>query len=123
MVSSIKMSRNRLVNSNFLTGRRCSANLSETSAHFTDIKFATFTARNAVNDVGGGACKIVPKNEIGFRSGNGCGRVEERTRVTTSTRARKGTGAGRFCLRVLRTKLSRMFLLHLKEMRVISENG
>ena len=41
------------------------------------IKFATFTARNAVNDVGGGGCKIAPNNEIGLRSGNGCGRVEE----------------------------------------------
>ena len=28
-------------------------------AHFPDVKFATFNARNAVNDVGGGACKIV----------------------------------------------------------------
>ena len=34
---------------------------------FTYVKFVTFTARNAVNDVGGGACKIVPNNEIGFR--------------------------------------------------------
>ena len=33
------------------------------------------------------------------------------------------TGAGRFCLRALRTKLSRIFLLRLKEMRVIGENG
>ena len=40
---------------------------------------------------GAGACKIVPNNEIGFRSENRCGRVEERTRVTTSTRTRKGT--------------------------------
>ena len=55
-------------------------------ARFTDVKFATFNARNAENDVGGGACKIVPNNEIGFRPGNRCGRVEERTRVTTSTR-------------------------------------
>ena len=61
------------------------------SAGFTDVKFATFNARNAVNDLGGGACKIVPNNEIAFRSGNRCARVEERTRVTTSTRARKGT--------------------------------
>ena len=65
----------------FLTERRCSTNLSHT----------TINARNAVNDVGGGGYKIVPNNEIGFRSGNRCGRVEERTRVTTSTRARKGT--------------------------------
>ena len=65
--------------------------LSALAARFTDVKFATFNARNAVNDVGGGACKIVPINEIGFMSGNRCGRVEERTRVTTSTRARKGT--------------------------------
>ena len=57
-----------------------------TSARFTDVKFTIFNARNAVKDVGGGACKIVPNSEIGFRSGNGCGRVEERTRVTTSTR-------------------------------------
>ena len=61
------------------------------SARFTDVKFATFPVRNAVNDVEGGACKIVPNNEVGFRSRNGCGRVEERTLVTTSTRARKGT--------------------------------
>ena len=60
-------------------------------ACFTDVKFATFTVINAVNDVEGGACKIVENNEVGFRSGNGCGRVEERTRVTTSARARKGT--------------------------------
>ena len=62
-----------------------------TSARFFDVKFTIFNARNAVNDVGGGGCKIVPNSEIGFRSGNGCGRVEERTCVTTSTRARKGT--------------------------------
>ena len=51
------------------------------------------TVRNAVkHDVGGGACKIVPNNKIGFRYRNRFGRVEERTRVTTSTRAaRKGT--------------------------------
>ena len=48
-------------------------------------------ARNAVNDVEGGACKIMLNNGIGFRSGNRYGRVEEGTRVTTKTRARKGT--------------------------------
>ena len=61
------------------------------SARFTDVKFAIFTARNAVNDVGGGACKIVPNNEIEFRSRNGCVRVEEWAHVTTSTKAIKGT--------------------------------
>ena len=60
-------------------------------ARFTAVKFTAFTARNAVNDVGGGGCKIVPNSEIGFRSENRCARVEERTRVTTSTRARKVT--------------------------------
>ena len=55
---------------------------------FHRCKVSTFIARNVVNDVGGGICKIVPNNEIGFRSGNRCGRVEERTRVTTSTRAK-----------------------------------
>ena len=34
------------------------------SARFTDVKFTTFTAKNAVNDVGGGACKIVPNNYV-----------------------------------------------------------
>ena len=72
----------------FLTERRCSANLLDFRFH---VKFATFNARNAVNDVGGGACKIVPNNEIGFRSLNRCAGVEERTHVITSTRARKGT--------------------------------
>ena len=67
------MSRNRLVKSY------------GTKEVNTIVPYVT-TARNAVNDVGGGASKIVPNNEIGFRSGNRCGRVEERTRVTTSKR-------------------------------------
>ena len=92
MVSIIKMSRNRLVNIivPYVT-KVFSKSVRYKSARFTDVKFTTFNAINAVNDVGGGACKIVPNNEIGFRSGNRCGRVEERTRITTSTRARKGT--------------------------------
>ena len=53
----------------FLTERRCSANLSDRRRPISPmyIKFATFTARNAVNDVGGGGCKIVPNNKIGFK--------------------------------------------------------
>ena len=46
---------------------------------------------NIMMMVGGGTIKIVPNNEIGFISGNRCVRVEEQTRVTTSTRARKST--------------------------------
>ena len=69
----------------------CTLHTINLNPSFTDVKFATFNARNAVNYVGGGACKIVPNNEIGVRSGNRCGRVEECTHVTTSTRARKGT--------------------------------
>ena len=92
VVSSIKMSRSRLVNIIVPYGTKVfSKSVRSTSARFTDVKFATFNARNAVNDVEGGACKFVPNNEIGFRSGNRCGRVEERTRVTKSTRARKAT--------------------------------
>ena len=34
------------------------------SDHFADVTFATFTTRNAVNDVEGGACKIVPNNTV-----------------------------------------------------------
>ena len=99
MGMGIKVSRNRLVNIIVPYGTKVfSKPVRWTSARFTDVKFATFTARNAVNDVGGGACKIVPNNEIGFRSGNRCGIVEERTRVTTSTRARKGT---RWCRWIL----------------------
>ena len=41
-----------------------SKSVRQTSARFTDVKFATFTARNAVNDVGGSACKIVPKTKL-----------------------------------------------------------
>ena len=46
----------------------CSANLSDRRrpVRFTDVKFATLNARNAVIHVGGGACKIVPNNEIGL---------------------------------------------------------
>ena len=44
------------------------------SACFVNVISATFTARISANDFGGGACKIVPNNEIGFRSKNGCGR-------------------------------------------------
>ena len=63
----------------------------------------------------------MPNNEIGFRSGNRCGRVEERIRVTTSREQEKiPNGAGRFCLRALCTKLSRIFLLRLKEIRGLS---
>ena len=34
------------------------------SARSTDVKFPTVTARNAVNDVGGGACEIVPITKL-----------------------------------------------------------
>ena len=92
VVSSIKMSRNRLVNIIVPYGTKVfSKSVRWPSARFTDVKFATFNARNAVNDVGGGAWKIVPNNEIGFSHlGPVRTRVEKRTRVT-STRARKGT--------------------------------
>ena len=67
VVSSIKMSRNRLVNIIVpYATKMFSKYIRYTSARFTDLKFATFTARNAVNDVGGGACKIVPNDEISF---------------------------------------------------------
>ena len=39
----------------------------KTSARFTaDEKFTTFIARNAVSDVGGGASKIMPNNELNW---------------------------------------------------------
>ena len=134
MVSSVEMSRNRLVNITVLYGTKVfSKSVRQTLARFADVKFTTFNARNAVNDVGGAACKIVLNEEIGFRSGNGCGRVEERTRVTTNTRARKGT---RWCRQILciklsaqngtahwelRNRLSQKFLLRLKlEIRGLS---
>ena len=66
-----------------------SKSVRQTSGRFTDVKFTTFTARNVVNDVGGSACKIMPNKEIGFRSGNGCGKVEGRTRVTTKHESKK----------------------------------
>ena len=54
MVSSINMSRNRLVNIVPYGTKVFSKSVRKTSARFIDVKFATFTARNAVNDVGGG---------------------------------------------------------------------
>ena len=69
--------------------RRCSANLTDRRISFlTDVKFATFNGRNSVNDVGLRGSKIVPitKLDLGPEMD-----LAERTRVTTSTRARKGT--------------------------------
>ena len=83
-----------------LTEQRCSANLPDRrrSASFNHVKFTKFAAWNAVDDVGGCACKIRPNNEMGFRLGYRCSGVKKWTRVT-GTRARKGShGAGRFCL-------------------------
>ena len=67
-LAALKCRATGLSTSLFLTERRCSENLSDS---FTDVKFTTFNARNAVNDIEGGACKIVSNNEIGFRSRNG----------------------------------------------------
>ena len=66
MVSSIKMSRNRLVN--IIVPCRTKVfriSVGWTSARFTGVTFATFNAKNAVNDVGGGACKNVQNNDLG----------------------------------------------------------
>ena len=65
-----------------------SKSVRETTAGFTDVEGTTFTAGNAINDVGGGACKTMLNNKIGFRSGNTRSRVKERTRVTPATRTR-----------------------------------
>ena len=57
VVSSIKMSRSRLVNIIVPYGTKVfRKSVRSTSARFTDVKFTTFNARNAVNDVEGGAC-------------------------------------------------------------------
>ena len=65
MVGSIKMSRNRLVNIIVPYGMKMfSKSVRQTSACFTDAKFKTFTAGNAVNDVGESACKTVPKKKL-----------------------------------------------------------
>ena len=57
-LAALKCRSTGLSTSMFLTGRRCSP-VRSTSARFADLKFTRFTAVNAVNDVGGGACKIV----------------------------------------------------------------
>ena len=65
MVSSIRMLRNRLVNIIVPYGTKVfSKYVRLTSACFTDVKFTTFTGRNAVNDVGGGARKIVRMTKL-----------------------------------------------------------
>ena len=61
----------------FLMKPMCSANLSDrrwsVSPMSKQLQPTTFTARDAVNDVEGGACKIVPNNKIGFTNvGLGC---------------------------------------------------
>ena len=73
------MSRNRLVNIIVPYGTKVSdvrqqvCQIDVGPFHRCKLVFTTFTARNAVNDVGGGAYKIVPTdNETGFRSGNRC---------------------------------------------------
>ena len=60
-LAALKCRATSLSTSLFLTERRCSANLSDRRR---GVKLATFTARNAIDDVGGGACKIVLNNEI-----------------------------------------------------------
>ena len=60
-LTALKYRATGLSTSLFLTERRCLANLSDRRRPVSsDVKFTTFTARNAVNDVGGGAYKIVP---------------------------------------------------------------
>ena len=69
MVISIKISRNRHVNIIVPYGTKVfSKSVGKMSAGFTNVKFTTFTARNAVNDVGAGAFKIVSNDKIGFWS-------------------------------------------------------
>ena len=59
----------------FLRERRYSAKLSDRRRPISPmLKFTTFTARNAANDVGVNV-KLCQVNEIGFRSGNRCGRL------------------------------------------------
>ena len=66
VVNSIKKSRNRLVNMIVPYGTKLfSKSVRWTSTRFTNVKFATFTGRNAVNDVGGGACKAESNRWVG----------------------------------------------------------
>ena len=58
MVDTIQMFPNRLVK---VFGK---------SARYTLASFTILTIRNVLDNVGEGACKIMPNNEIGFRSGN-----------------------------------------------------
>ena len=111
MISSIEMLRNSLVNIIVPYGTKVFS--IQSHVRYINIDpFTTFTAGNAVNHVGGSACKIVPNNEIGFRYRNRCGKVEERTRVTMSTEARKCT---RWCLCVfISNGVFRSCILNLK---------
>ena len=61
-LAALKCRTTGLSTSLFLTERRCSANL--LIVRLSDVKFATFTTRNAVYDVGEGSCKIEPNNKI-----------------------------------------------------------
>ena len=61
LLAALKCRATGLSTSLFLTERRCAANLSDRRRPVSPT--ARFTARNAVNDVGGSACKIVPNEE------------------------------------------------------------
>lgn len=79
----------------------------QAAGQFYLCKFKTFSARNAVNnDVGGSECEIMLNNET-------------RCIRDAQQRARKHgkapAGAGRCCLRALRTKLSPKSLLRRRD--------
>ena len=61
MVCAVETPGDRLVNIVVPYGTKMLGKpVRKTSASFSDIKFGTFIARYAINDVGGGACEIMP---------------------------------------------------------------
>ena len=87
------MAGDRLVNLVVSCGRKMlDKPVRETSASFSDIKIGTFITWYAINDVGRGACKIIPDNEITIGFADGGVLIEKRICVTTGSRTRKSAG-------------------------------
>ena len=93
MVSAVEMLGDRFVNIFVPYGTKMLCKpVRETSACFSYMEFGTFITWYAINDVGGGACKIMWNKEITIGSTNGGVLTEKRTCVTAVSRTRKSCG-------------------------------
>ena len=96
----------------------------QSSSSFPNIKHATSTAGDAIDEMGGGARKLVLNLIIGFRCPNGGGRVYVITSFTIASLTRKRSVPMErdvSLVRELLTRDSRIFLICRKDARGFSE--